>query len=127
MKIKSIFESALSLIGESIDGENAEDYTERAQYLAASFCCDVAEVDREYRETHGLPEQKQYDEVMLTLDSDFPLANRFAKACAHYIAAMLIVDENEFLSDKLFDKYCDSLATAVLEIPGQRKKISELY
>ena len=48
---------------------------------------------------------------MLDADEDFPLSARFAHPAAYYLAAMLAADEDPELSDVLFDRFSDSMAT----------------
>ena len=50
MKNRDIYISALSLIGESVDIEENNDYEERAPYLLAAFCSEAASTDAAYRE-----------------------------------------------------------------------------
>lgn len=127
MTIKNIYDAALRLLGEKPDETRDSELSARAEYLAAAFCCDIAAIDRDYRASHKYEPQKPFNELFLELNTDFPLSSRFSKACSHYIAAMLVVDEDEALSDKLFEKYCDSLASAVSEIPCKREKIRNIY
>ena len=127
MKIKSIYDAVLRLLGHSADDTSDEDYAERAPYIAATFCCETAALDRDYRESHKLEPQKLFSEVYLSLSDDFPLCSRFTSAAAYYIAAMLVLEENEKLSDVFFDKYCESLSAAVSEIPGKNHKIKDVY
>ena len=74
-----------------------------------------------------LDEASEADCVFLPLEDDFPCADRFASAAALYLAAMLIIDENIELSDKLFDRYCDIMATIHSEIPAKIEKIAQKY
>ena len=127
MKIREIYNSALSLIGEQQNSKNDDDYSERATYIMAIFCDKVANIDRSFRETHGLEAQKEFNEVCLGLDSDFPLCPRFADSAAHYLASMLVVYENDVLHDRLFSMHCDLLSSAISEIPYSLEKIKDTY
>ena len=40
---------------------------------------------------------------------------------------MLILEENESLSDNYFGKYCDSLSASVAEMPGRKLKTANIY
>ena len=126
MQNRDIYISALSHIGELHDEENA-DYMERAPYLLAAFCTECADTDAEYRKLHSLPSRTKTDAVYIPLDTDFPCADRFAIAAAVYIAAMLVIDENMELSDKLFDRYCDIMSTIQSELPSTVEKIVNRY
>ena len=127
MKNRDIYISALSLIGESVDIEENNDYEERAPYLLAAFCSEAASTDAAYREMKKLEAATSVDNVCLPLECDFPYADRFASAAVMYLAAMLVIDENIELSDKLFDRYCDTMATIQSEIPSRIEKIVQKY
>lgn len=127
MKIKSIYDAALRLLGHTADDGSDADYAERTPYIAATFCCEAAAIDRDYRESHKIGEQKNFSQIYLGLEDDFPLCSRFTSAAAYYIAAMLVLEENELLSDSFFEKYCDSLSAAVSETTGTCGKIKDVY
>ena len=127
MTNRDIYLRALSIIGESCDvGEN-EDYEERAPYLLAAFCTEAKEIDAAYRESMKISPAKEIDCVHLPLEASFPLASRFVTAAANYLAAMLIIDENAELSDKIYDIYCDLMATIQSGIPARIEKIAQKY
>ena len=67
------------------------------------------------------------DCVHIPLEADFPLSDRFVNAATAYLAAMLIIDENGELSDKIYDKYCDMMARIQSEIPAKIEKIAQKY
>ena len=127
MTVKKIYDSALAFLGETPDDLGDGELAERASYIIAGFCADNAELDRDFRETHTLPAQDSFSEVYLELEEDFPLSSRFSRAAALYTASMLVIDENESLSDSLFEKYCDALSRAVSEIPFAKGKIHDIY
>lgn len=121
-----IYKAALALINEPDNG-NADDYAERAPYLLAAFCGEAGGIDAAYRKSKGLPSQPSYGSVMIGLEESFPLSNRFAGAAALYLAAMLVIDENEELSDRLYGRYCDRMSKICSEIPGVLEKITDIY
>ena len=127
MKGQNIYESALSLIGETPGSDSASDYFDRAPYILAIFCDKVAHIDKCFRETHGLESQKSFNEVFMDLESEFPLCSRFVDSAAHYLAAMFVVYENEKLHDRLFSIHCDMLSSAISEIPYSKEKIKNAY
>ena len=127
MKNRDIYISALKLIGEDVDAEVNSDYEERAPYLLAAFCSEAASTDAAYREMKKLEPSTSADNVCLPLECDFPYADRFVSAAVMYLAAMLVIDENLELSDKLFDRYCDAMATIQSEIPSKIEKIVQKY
>ena len=126
MKNLEIYTSALRLIGETELSGN-EDYEERAPYLLAAFCTESAEIDAAYRKEHSLPPRTNVSNVSVPLETNFPCADRFVNAASAYLAAMLVIDENMELSDKLFDRYCDIMATIQSEIPAKIEKIADRY
>ena len=125
MQNRDIYVSALRLIGET--AESNEDYEDRAPYLLAAFFTESAETDAAYRKEHSLAPHVRVSSVCVPLDTEFPYADRFVSAASAYLAAMLVIDENMELSDKLFDRYCDSLATIQSEIPARIEKIAQKY
>ena len=127
MTVKDIYDSALRILGEPANDGSDGDYSERTPYIVAAFCCDAAQADRDYRETHGLGTQPAFSEVFLALSADFPLSSRFVPAAAYYLAATLIFEEDEERSDNLFAKFCDSLSSAVTETPSVSRKIKNMY
>ena len=125
MQNRDIYTSALRLIGEVSEGN--EDYEERAPYLLAAFCTESAETDALYRNEHSLEPRAKVSSVCLELDDEFPCADRFVSAASAYLAAMLVIDENMELSDKLFDRFCNIMATIQSEIPSKIEKIVDRY
>ena len=111
MTNRDIFNNALVFIGESSTSENIADYEERAPYLLASFCSLTKATDKSLRKAEGLEEQPSFSPVVLSLSGTFPLCDRLSPIAAVYVAAMLVIDEDADLSDSLYDKYCDSIAS----------------
>ena len=108
---KQIYQSALGMLGELNDPMLCEDYEERAPYILAAFCSLASEIDKRLRLVYSLEEQPRFSHVCLSLDSSFPLCDRLAPAATLYLAAMLVIGENDELSDSLYDKYCDAVAS----------------
>ena len=127
MKNKDIYSNALSLLAQDITGEENSDFEERAPYIIANFCREVFELDKLVRSILGLTVKKEFTSVQLPLDSEFPLLDRFAAVGATYLAAMLIIDEDSELSDRLYDIYCDSMASLQSAIPAVIEKITDRY
>ena len=88
---------------------------------------EAGEVDDEYRRSHGLAARGETDTAEIPLEADFPLSPRFAPAVAFYLASMLIADENPELSDTLFDRFCDAMATIKASIPSVKCAIRNVY
>ncbi len=127
MTNKDIYVRAMYQLGEVADSEENDDYEERAPYLLAAFCTEVAPIVEAYYEAKGLDTPAEPDCVRLPLEFDFPYDEKFVSPAAMYLAAMLIIDENTELSDKLFDKYCDLMASIQSKIPSKIEKIAQKY
>jgi hypothetical protein len=103
------------------------DYTERAPYIVAALVSEAAQLDKCYRETFGLPEQPSYDSLEISLQSEFPLCDRFVSPAVNYIAALLILDDNTDLYERLFEKWSNALYAISAEIPAKLHTIVNRY
>ncbi len=121
IKNKDIYNAALGMIGTEVSAENLEDYAERAPYLLASLCCMAKTLDQKIRRRDGLLKQSSFSPVFLDLESAFPLCERLSTTASFYVAAMLVIEENASLSDSLYDKYCDSIASLAAELGASSK------
>ena len=108
---RDIYKNALSLIGERINGAVSDDYEERAEYILPAFFCVAKSTDKKLRKIEGKENQPSFNPVHTPLDNEFPLSDSFVSTAALYLAAMLVIDENSELSDTLYDKYCDNIAS----------------
>lgn len=127
MKNKDIYHGALRILSESmVDGAN-DDYEERAPYIIAAFCNECRDADAAYRRANSLGEAAEVNAVYVDLNDDFPCAPRFSSACCTYLAAMLIIDQDSDLSDRLYDKYSDMMSSICAGIPASVERISERY
>lgn len=88
-----------------------DEIDERARYILAAAVSEMGLTDDEYRRSHGLAPRLPANDIMLDADEDFPLSARFAHPAAYYLAAMLAADEDPELSDVLFDRFSDAMAT----------------
>jgi hypothetical protein len=104
-----------------------EDYTERAPYIFAALVSEASRLDQLYRKAYGLPDQPPYDVMEISLDSEFPLCDRFVSAAVNYTAAMLILDDDASLYEKLFHRWCDAICIIGTEIPAQLHGIVNKY
>ena len=68
-----------------------------------------------------------YDAMEISLASEFPLCDRFASAAVNYTAAMLILDDDVDLYERLFHKWCDALCVIGTEIPATLHTIVNKY
>ena len=124
---REIYNNALSIIGQSIESTDIADYDERAPYLLASFCCIAKKLDQCIRKSEGLEKQERFSSVYLALENDFPLCEDLSATASLYIAAMLLADENEELSDKIYERYCDSISTLMATSSCSSESIVEKY
>ena len=127
MKNRDIYNGAMRVLSEQIDVSVNDDYEDRAPYLIAAFYDENRDIDHAYRRANSLPEAPEVNAVFVDLGEDFPCAPRFSSACCMYVAAMLVLDENSELSDKLYDKYSDMMSTISSRIPSFVEKISDRY
>lgn len=111
MLCEKIYESALALLGESMALDDNTDYEERAPYIIAAFCSEAQDADKDWRRIFDLEAQSSWDTLCVPLEEEFPLSDRFANAAAFYLAAILVLDSDEQLSDKLYERFCDAIST----------------
>lgn len=102
---------ALALIDERESIGDVSDLEERSPYILASFCSLCKSLDKKLRQRDSLEAQGKFSAVKLKLSDTFPLCDTLISPAAAYLASMLIADENPSLSESLYDKYCDSIAT----------------
>lgn len=127
MTNQNLYDAALRMASEvAVVGENA-DYAERATYLLAAGCSQCLELDRIYRKIHELPEGTGTVTTCLALTDDFPLSDVFAPGMTYYLASMLVIDENEEMSDKLFALYSDAMSKIQNSLPLSSEKIKNAY
>ena len=117
---REIYNDSLALIGESLSSEYKEDYEERAPYIIASVASHNLMLDRRIRAAEALGEGNSFSPVYLSLDLNFPLCDRLAFPAALYVASLLVIDEDPDLSDTLYDKYCDAIASLETAYSGER-------
>lgn len=127
MLCKEIYEAALSVIAEQLYLEDTSDYEERAPYLMCAIYHEMSAVDNRYRKAMGLDNTPIIEGVMLPLSAEFPLSDRLSAPAIFYLASSLIMDENSDMSDKLFERYCDSISSIYSEIPSTVEKIPDVY
>ena len=127
MTLQSVYDTALRIIGEVSDSIGESELAERAPYIGAALCTEAASLDRAYRQAFGLKEAESFPTLFMSLDSDFPLSDRFAPAAAYYMAAMLILDEDPELYEKLFDRWCQDFAAISAEIPFVKGSTVDVY
>lgn len=115
MTNRNILNSAVSLISEATDANTPEDYAERAPYILATFCNQCKRLHQKYNLALQLNYTSYSEHAFLDLSDSFPLLPALVPAATYYLAAMLVIDENETLSDKLFDLYASEVASLSAE------------
>ncbi len=127
MTLRNVYETALRLLGEADNCASETELSERAPYIGAALCREAAALDKAYRAAFGMGAAATFSGLYIDLDTTFPLADRFAPAAAYYMAAMLILDEDIDLYEKLFDRWCDALAAISAEIPFVKGSTADVY
>ena len=127
MKNREIYENALRLLALSAHEDVNEDYEERAPFLIASFCTEALDVDRFLRESIGESPATNFGKVWMELSEEFPLLERLAPIACLYVAAMLVIEENSDLSDRLYDLYSQRLSAVWNGITSVVDSIKEQY
>ncbi len=128
MTAQQLLEAAIAMVCEDpTDTEANADYADRAPYLLASFLNQCAPLDHAYRRAHALGEATAFDGALLELGDVFPLSGVFAPAAVYYLAAMLVLDENEDMSDRFFALYTDSLASIQNALPATVERILDKH
>lgn len=124
---RSLLDGALRLICESGTPGSVSDYEDRAKYLCATFCSQMAGLNNRYLRANGAEPAGIHVPAAVTLTDAFPLDPALIPAAEYYLAAMLPIEENEALSDKFFDLYSDAVATLQASLPMKNEKIADTY
>ena len=113
---------------DSTNSFEVEDYNTRSQFLLASFVTQYAHLDSLYREAHGMePCEISTDIAAVDPEDNFPLCDVFSPAAIQYLASALVIDENEEMSDKLFDRYVNIILEISKNIPAKAVAIVDRY
>ncbi len=127
MLTREIYESALRLLAESTAEGDNDDYEERAPYILAVFCTEVQGIDEQIRLLSGDEGKAVFDGIYVDLDDSFPMFPRFAAMAAAYLAAMLVLDNDSALSEKLYEKYTSALSHISDGICGVSERTRNIY
>ena len=105
-----------------------EDYHTRATFLLATFVGEYKPLDSCYREAHGMEAKEIFSGMAsVDLEDDFPLCDAFIPAAIHCLAAGLVIDENEEMSDKFFDRYINNILEIRQSLPSTTGAIVDRY
>ena len=124
---QNILTSAILMVCEDDSTECCEDYGTRAPYLLATVCNECLSLDNRYRKALGAPIEEKRIPCAVSMTEEFPLSSPFVPAVTYYLAAMLILEENEDLSDKLFSLYTDAISTLQMQLPAKVEGIKNRY
>ena len=129
MIYQDIISGACAAVCEGLSNSaDTSDYHERAEYLLASFVMQHAALDADYRRGKGLSEAVPFS-GMARIDPEeaFPLSEVFVPIAINHLASALVIDENEEMSDKFFDRYVDGMITLRKSIPSLQEQIVDKY
>ena len=129
MTYYDILDSAIAAVCEDVTSSYAtEDYSSRAQFILAGFVVQYASLDAVWREAHGMePKTIDTNIAMISPRDEFPLCDIFAPIATNYLASALIIDENEEMSDKFFDRYVTGMIDIRNAIPAKQAPIIDRY
>ena len=129
MIYRDLITGAISAVGEDISSSlGFEDYQTRAPYLLAAFVTQYAKLDGDYRKANGLENKTIATDIAeIDIEDDFPLCDVFAPAALNYLASGLVLDENEEMSDKLFDRYINMMMEIRNSLPAKTETIIDRY
>lgn len=126
MIYSELYAAALRLISETEDSIS-DDYEERAPYLLGTFVTEQIPLQKKWDAAHGEEERSYTPCLAVTMSDDFPLGDDWIAPATYYLAAMLTLDENETLSDRLFDRYVDGIASIEASLPSSTEAIKDRY
>ena len=127
MLCRDIYLAAVGMTGEDMSDDCLTDYEDCSVYLLATCCRECASIDARYRAAHAMEPASIPRGVYIDLEDDFPLCDALVPAVTYYLAAMLVADENEELSDRFFSLYTDSLAALSASIPASHSSVRDCY
>lgn len=129
MLYRDLIQSAIAIVCENaVVSFGNEDYHARAPYLLAAFVTQYAKLDGDYRKVNGMEKKViSTDAAAIESDDEFPLCDVFAPAAIYHLAAGLVIDENEEMSDKFFDRYINAILEIRKNLPSLAEPIVDRY
>lgn len=127
MTYEEIYKGAVQMLNEDPSSDFCDDYERRAGYLLATFTSLALPMDKLHCEANNLLAPTASNASFVELETQFPLSALFAPAATYYLAAMLVLDENEDLSDKLFALYVNEIATIQSSLRAKSEKTADRY
>lgn len=126
MLFQDIYDTALRMICEDAYSA-APDYDDRAPYLLANFYNEQIPLQKKLDAVSGRDPVEYLPEICVDLGADFPFTEELIPPATYYLAAMLVLDENEEMSDRLFDRYIDGVASIAMSLPASSHPIKDRY
>ena len=129
MTYYDILDSAVAVVCEDVNNSRlSEDYVIRGEYLLANFVTQYAKLDAIFREANGIaPQEIKLKSIPVDPEDDFLMCDVFIPIAIHYVAAGMVIDENEEMSDKFFDRYIDGILQIRKELPAKQGTIVDKY
>lgn len=129
MKNEEIYKAALHLVGELNSTQEAwnADYLERSGYLLAVVCRQCEPAENRYRASRGQSAVTLPDQLCYLMTAVFPLSPPLSTAAAFGLAALLAADENPELSEKMQDRFRQSLSEILASLPMEPESITDRY
>lgn len=127
MTVQDIYDASLAILAENTSEGANDDYAERAPFIIASFCTQNAELDKATRRMAGEGNQLDFGATYIDLEDEFPLLDRFSPAAALYLASMLVMDDFEEISDRLYARYCDAISSLCDAVCVESSPITDVY
>ena len=127
MTNQEIYDAALRLVCETSDPNENPDYKDRAPYLISAICYRYAKIDETYRLVNGLDKQKLLSVNCFPLTTQFPLSDIFAPPVSTAVAGLLVLGENQQMSQRLSDMAETMISEIKRAIPYQNEKIQSPY
>lgn len=124
-----ILDSAIAAVCEDVNASKAtEDYIARGQFILATFVVQYASLDASWREAHGIdPKEIDTNMALISPRDEFPLCDVFAPVAINYLASGLVLDEDEEMSDKFFDRYITGMMEIRNALPAKQSPIIDRY
>jgi len=129
MTYYDLLDAGIAAVGEDVNASHAtEDYVIRGQFILASFVTKYASLDGVWRRAHKMSTKSiKTDMVSIDPDDDFPLCEVFIPVAVNYLASGLVIDEDEEMSDKFFDRYINGILDIRKELPAEQSAIADKY
>ena len=127
MTYREIYENALRMICEDSTASDTSDYEERAAYILATLISECAAVDKQYRLANGFKAVTYTPVACVELDDAFTLCEALIPIAVYYLSAILVLDENEDMSEKFFSLYTDALTSFLSGLHHTSQPIADRY